>query len=301
MKVHVTDEGLRIDGRRKSDETYIYTERTANFPHLAEVQLEGVPVGTIFDAELMMTSETINTGSVITAGTLTSTTAVTTCGPERSREIQKQWGRAKLFIFDLVRYGGACLISAKFHNRRKALERIFARNAKVLAAHDVYLLEQRLDKEAHYQEIQKKGGEGTMLKDLDGTYREGKRARVIYKWKKFYPIDAFITGYVRAKEDRGWANLVGAFEVSVQDETGKIRAIGACQVGTLEFRKEISNPDGSLKEEFYGRVVEVRGNEWTKGLRLQHCVLVGWRPDKGKDECILDMRKIKAKWTRPSH
>lgn len=293
MKVHITENGLRLDGRTKSVSTYIYTERTENFPHLKNCQALKAYAGTVLDAEILMLNESIDTGSVVTVGTLTSTSATVNCAPEKAIEIQKQFGNAHLFVFDIARWCGK-KFDATLERRRVVLEKIFERHPELEEA-NIHLVPQRLDKQEFFKEVTEKGGEGVMLKDKSGSYAEGKRVRCWLKWKKVYTIDGFITGWVKAKADRGWANLVGALEVSVIDDQGKVRIIGAPQPGTLEFRKEISNPDGSLKAEWYGKCVEVQGNEWTKNMRLQHCVLVRWRPDKNKEDCILDMGKIRAK------
>lgn len=298
MKAHVTKDGLRIDGRRKSVKTYIFTERTANFPHIAKCHLRGIPEGTVFDCELLMLSDKIDTGSVITAGTLTSTTAVTTCAPERSIEIQKKHGMAHLIIFDVVRWGGE-YFNRPLRIRRRLLETLQDLNKEVMEEHNISITKQYGNKRKLYEKVMTAGGEGVMLKHLDGMYEDGKRSKMLLKWKKIYTTDAFITGWVPSKKDRGWDGLVGALEVSVIDNvTAKEVEIGAVQPGTLEFRKKISNPDGSLKEEYYNKVVEIRGNEWTKGIRLRHCVLVRWRPDKGAYDCLMDLDEVRAKWAR---
>lgn len=294
MKVHITADGLRLDGRTKSVSTYIYTERTENFPHFKNCRALKVYAGTVLDAEILMLNESIDTGSVITVGTLSSTSATVNCAPEKAIEIQNRVGNAHLFVFDIVRWCGKKFEGTTFERRREVLEKIFVSHPELEQA-NIHLVPQRLDKREFFQEIVDAGGEGIMLKDLSGLYGEGKRVRAQLKWKKVYTIDAFVTGWVKAKEDRGWANLVGALEVSIIDDRGKIHAVGAPQPGTLEFRKEISNPDGSLKAEWYGKCVEVQGNEWTKRMRLQHCVLVRWRPDKNKEDCILDMSAIRAR------
>lgn len=293
MKVHVTASGLRLDGRRKSDETYRYTERTENFPHLAECAALSRFEGLVLDAELMMLSESIDTGSVITAGTLTSTAAVTICAPAKARAIQERHGKAQLFVFDIVRGpGGKSMSKVPLSRRREWLERVWCDE---MTQAGIHLVPQHTDKEALYQRVCAQGGEGVMLKDLSAPYAEGKRVRTLLKWKKVHTLDAIITGFVPAKQGKGFEGLVGAFRVSVVDEaTGRRREIGAVQPGTLEFRRSISNDDGSLRLEWYDKVVEIRGNEWTKTFRLRHCVLLRFRPDKNPEDCTLDFGKIKA-------
>lgn len=295
MKAHVTPEGIRLDGRRKSDATHIYTERTANFPHFKDCKLFDGLTGVVFDSELVMVSDSIDTGSVITSGTLTSTTAITNCAPERSHKIQAKFGRASLYIFDLVRWRGRP-ISAPFSERRAHLERIFEKRGEApLSESKIFLLPQRHDPVNHFKEVVAVGGEGVMLKHKDGKYEDGKRSKTVLKWKHVYTMDAFVVGYVPATSGKGWDGLVGALEVAVFDDRGEQVGIGAVQPGTLETRREVTAPDGSLKEEYYGKVVEIRGQDWTKNLRLRHCVLLNWRPDKGKEDCDLNMERLRKK------
>lgn len=295
MKVHVTPNGLRLDGRRKSDTTHIYTERTQNFPHFRDCRLFDGLEGVVFDAELVMLADSIDTGSVITSGTLTSTTAITNCAPERSHAIQKKFGRASLCIFDIVYWRGT-RIAAPFSERRCHIEKIFdKRGITALGESKIYRLPQRHDPVNHFKEVTEAGGEGVMLKHANGKYDYGKRSKTLLKWKRVYTTDAFVVGYVPANKGKGWDGLVGALEVAIFDDRGEQVGIGAVQPGTLETRKEVTAPDGSLRKEYYGRVVEIRGQDWTKNLRLRHCVLLKWRPDKGKEECTLDMKTLRKK------
>lgn len=296
MKVHVTKDGLRLDGRRRSDETYRFVERTANFPHLANFTAFSVYEGMVLDAELMMLNQSIDTGAVVTAGTLTSTTAVTTCAPDKSIALQERWGKARLFVFDIVRGpGGKPMVATPFKKRRAALEKLWVAFATELNLAGIELTEQSVDKKGLFESVCSRGGEGVMLKDLEAPYLEGKRTRSMLKWKKIHTLDGVITGYVTSTEGKGFENLVGALEVSVTDlATKKLRVIAAVQPGTLEFRKEISTPQGTLRGDMLGKVVEVRGNEWTKNLRLRHAVLMRFRPDKSAEDCVVDFSGIKA-------
>ncbi len=297
MKAHYDGKGFRLDGRAKSVITYIYTERTNNFPQFHNINLAQIPTGTVFDSELIMENEKIDTGSVITAGTLTSTTAVTTCEPERAVLIQEEYGFAIMKIYDIIRWGGNP-VQTEFYRRREMLEAIFKEHDTIFNRTGIYLNDiERENTEQLYKKIVKAGGEGIMLKHRMGLY-EGKKSKMMLKRKKVYSIDTFISGYIKANDNHAWKDLVGAFRVSIFDETGAQCEIGAVQPGTLEFRKEVTGIDGSLKKEYYGKVVEVLGREWTKGLRLRHCTLERWRPDKIKNECILDMTEIKQRWSR---
>lgn len=297
VKLHMTKDGIRVDGRRRSDQTCLFTERTANFPQLAKAGNLEALAGTVLDGELIMQVEGVDTGSVVTEGFLTASIAVTNSSPEKSIGIQEKFGSPEIYIFDLVRFKGKKMDRVSFAKRRQALEKIFIVYGSGLSAAKIWIMpqERRRGKiEGLYRAVVKGGGEGVMLKDIRTPYEEGKRSKGLVKWKKVITVDAIITGYLRTDEEKGWANLVGAFEVSCYDENGELHVIGACQPGTLEFRKQVSTEDGSLKEEWYGKAVEVRGNEWTKNRKLRHCVLLRFREDKNPEECKLDFKKIKV-------
>lgn len=295
MKLHVTENGIRIDGRRKSDKTYVYTERTENFPHIAKCTALSEYVGLVLDCELLMQSTSIDTGSVVTKGTLNSTVALVNCEPSKSIAIQAKFGKMSAVVFDVIRGPkGHTLAGVKFEARREFLVKLFEHVGQGLNEANIHLITQSTDKAGLYRQICNEGGEGVMLKHKHGYYEEGKRVKTLLKWKKTVTVDGFVTGYVPAEAGKGWEGLVGALEVSVIDEAdgGVIHCIGAVQPGTLLFRKQITAEDGSLKREYYNKVVEVQGNEWTKNKRLFHCVLVRWRPDKNASDCMFDLASI---------
>lgn len=294
MKVHVTPDGLRLDGRKKSDKTYMYSERTKNFPHLANCKvLSGKFAGMVLDSEIRMSVESIDTGSVITSGTLNSTSAVTVCESSKSIALQETYGLMKCLVFDLIRKpGGLRIGDASFVTRRKFLESLFERYGAELNRNEIYLVPSHTDKVGLFSTISTAGGEGVMLKHAACLYREGKRVREMLKWKKIETEEGFVSGYVPAEAGKGWEGLVGALEVSAFDGHGNARVIAAVAPGTLEFRKAITAADGSLKPEFYDRVLEVEGTEWTKTKRLFHATLLRWRPDKDKADCVVDFDSI---------
>jgi ATP-dependent DNA ligase len=62
--------------------------------------------------------------------------------------------------------------------------------------------------------------------------------------------------------------------------------IAAVSQVTLEERKAMTAPDGSLKPEYYNRVVTFRGQQLSdKSYRFRHAVFVGWREDKTPEQC----------------
>ncbi len=292
-KLHFKSDGIHIDGRKKSDVTFSYIERTNNFPHIYSCQ-SNIPVDTILDCELKNPNETIDTGSVITKGTLTSTTSIFSSDPERAIEIQKKSGPCYVHVFDIIRMSGHKVVS-NYEERRSLLKRYFNDSHNKYAFKDahIYLSEQSKDKRGLYDSLVKQGKEGVMLKCLNGVYEEGKESKYMLKWKNTYTVDGFITGYIPGKN--AFTGLIGSLEISVYlKDTNTVVIIGCCPPGDMETRKMMTATDGSLKKEFLGNVVEVRGYDYTTNGRMQHAVLERFRPDKNKEDCIFDPDNIRV-------
>ena len=293
-KSHLLQDGLHLDGRKKSDVTFTYIERTDSFPHLHKVSIAEIPYGTVIDCEIFNPNESINTGSVITEGTLTSTTSIWSSEPERAVEIQKSQGPCYLYVFDIIRVGGLKADSI-FRQRRDLLESFFDRFSNVFKEHHIHLIKQYTDKRKAFKEITERGGEGVMLKNLNGYYEEGKDSRYQYKWKKIYTVDGWISDYVKGKKESAFANLVGSLVISAYDKkTKKEVIIGCVQPGDMAQRIAMTNKNGELKTEYYGRVVEMSFYSLTKNKRGQHATLERWRPDKGQKDCWIDFSKFKV-------
>jgi ATP-dependent DNA ligase len=290
-KLHFKSDGIHIDGRKKSDVTFSYIERTDNFPHIYSCH-SNIPEDTVFDCELKNPSESIDTGSVITKGTLTSTTSIFSSDPERAIEIQKKSGPCYVHVFDIIRVSGYKVVS-NYEERRFLLRRYFnvPHNKFAFKEAHIYLSEQSKDKRELYSSLVKDGKEGIMLKSLDGYYEENKESKYMYKWKNTYTVDGFITGYIPGKN--AFTGLIGSLEVSVYlKDTNKVVVIGCCPPGDMETRRMMTATDGSLKKEYYGSVVEVRGYDYTTNGRIQHAVLEKFRPDKNKEDCICDINNM---------
>jgi len=115
-------------------------------------------------------------------------------------------------------------------------------------------------------------------------------------------IDAFITGYDLADEEKSWNGLIGSLEVSVtllSPEGEHDHVIARVANIPLDIRKEMTmiGPDGKpcLKPEYYGRVVEVDGQAMSaRAFRLTHPRLLGFRPDRTKMDCQYDEEYLRS-------
>lgn len=282
-KLHFTKDGCRIDSRHRSVTTYEYAEKTDCFPHFRDWKVDWA-VGTILDGEVLMPVNEMNSGKTQTEGSLTTTASVFNSSPERSIELQMRFGPCMFVAFDILCHNGADIRSLPFGSRRFRLGMVTGR------LHHASLKITTLftcDPRTHYEQILQFGGEGLMLKNLHAPYplREGQRTRAMYKWKKSYDIDCFITGFVPGEGE--FSGLVGALLVSIMDRE-RPREIGAIQPGTLDIRREMSHADGSLKDAYYSKVVEVNFQDWTKNKRMRHAILKRFRPEKNPYECNID-------------
>lgn len=297
FKMHVTPDGLRFDSRRRSDKDYAYKERTDNFPQFKMskedyAELFSIFGNCVFDGEMLMPVDSIDTGSVITKGTCNTTVAVTNSDPETSIPLQEKFGWCRFKVFDIVPYANfAITTGSPFANDatykcRRAYVKSFVVLAQKLGL-PVEMPEAARDNKADFFEtIVAAGGEGIILKDMDGLYEEGKRSKYMYKLKKFNTADCFITGW--SPGEKKHTGKVGAVLISVmRDVDGRMEEVEVGAVGAIpnELRDEMTKPDGSLKDEFYEKVMEVRYQEITKNNRLRHAVIKQWRPDKSMCDC----------------
>lgn len=284
----------RLDSRRKSDLTFHFSEKTDNFPHLRDMQLPDEWEGTVLDGEILMNVETLDTGATQTEGTLTASAVVANAGPEVSVRIQQKYGWAEFRAFDLLFYKGRDVRQEPYHVRRTLLKAVVGEWKQIHPETRISPTEViTKDIRKYYESVVKAGGEGIMLKWIHGKYESGKRSKVLLKWKKFYTVDGWITGSVPSDDEKGFKNLVGALEISTHDEKGNVFVIGNPQPGTLEFRREISNQDGSLKSEWFGKCVEISFQTLTKNNMGRHCTLKCFRPDKTPDMCSVNVNDIK--------
>ena len=284
FKMHITPQGIRLDSRRRSDKNYAYSEKTANFPQFSELSVEGLPT-CVLDGEIFMPVKAIDTGSVITDSCLNATVAIANSSPERSIPLQEKYGWAGYYCFDIMK-GPNNIACTPFRERARVATDIANKLQEMGAPINMTKAACGDHKQEFFEQIMEDGGEGVVFKHLDGFYRRGKRPHCQYKLKKFSTVDCFITGYIPG--EHGNTGLVGALCVSVIHPTRGGVEIGAVSGFTMELRKQMSCPDGSLKAEYYNRVVECRYQELTKTHRMRHATLFRWRLDKNLEGCTWD-------------
>lgn len=300
--------GNRFTARRKSDKTYLYMERTDNLPFHTPLFFPQLH-GTILDGEMKANVAVIETESVRTVTELQATVAMMNGRPELSKTLQTTYGAPTFHVFDILVHNGRSILHLPYEDRLAILDSVMTEIEKQDPEHKLYkrVVTVTQNKKEFYDQMVAAGNEGIMLKSIDSTYQPGKRNWDWLKVKRFEEVDAVITGFVPSDQDAGWAHLIGAVEVSCIDERdGQLRPIAAFGAMPMEWRERmtIQDPNGqpTLNPEYLNKVVVIRGQEWTKNIRLKHAVAVpygGWpnpfRDDKAPEACTFNFEKVEAK------
>lgn len=193
---------------------------------------------------------------------------------------------AVFYAFDVLHFeakptrGRFITTSQPLHERRKmleSLEDLFPRGVRLMSQYDV--------NDGIVDAIKGAGFEGFMLKDNNSLYNEG-RSSTWMKVKWVSTIDCFVTGWEAGKG--GYKGLVGSLKMSVLDDNGRPVEIGKHGVFTERMRVEMTAPDGTLKPDWEGQVMELTYQAVGTDLRLRHPRLLRLRPDKQPTDCRMD-------------
>ena len=128
------------------------------------------------------------------------------------------------------------------------------------------------------------------------------------KVKRFEEYDGFVSGFKPGESGSAYENLVGTLEISVYLPNGDpyvIASISAIPLGLRRKMTKYVKGKPVLKDEFYYKVLTVRGQDWTKNMKLSHAVPVVisenadesmyFRSDKNPEDCVLDIDAIRKK------
>ena len=138
-----------------------------------------------------------------------------------------------LYSFDLMYVDGEDYTLKPFVERRKALEKIFP--FKNIKLSNLIYSDSISQISSYFKEAISKGLEGIMAKDLNSTYKAGKRGFSWIKLKKGYEneadtIDAVIVGYYLGKGSRtkfGFGGILVAVYNEVKDRFETIAKVGS--------------------------------------------------------------------------
>jgi ATP-dependent DNA ligase len=147
----------------------------------------------------------------------------------------------------------------------------------------IELVDQMPATAAAIEQVFADGGEGVVLKEWDGRYHPGQRCDTWLKVKRYASIDCFLTGRYKPGKN-GWARRVGAVEVAVMDDAGRVVPVGYVAVKPA-WAGEVTAADGTLNPAMIGTVIEVEAQGVNEYGRLRHPHMMRVRPDKAPAGC----------------
>jgi ATP-dependent DNA ligase len=212
---------------------------------------------------------------------------------------------AELMLFDALEVGGKDLTGDPLGERRKALEKFFARNK----APRLHLSPMTCDRDTAVKWLRRSGGalDGVIAKRRDLEYRSGERAMV--KVKQQRTADCVVGGFRYADKKKE----VGSLLLGLYDDEGKLNHVGFTSAIpakerpalTKELEKLIKapgftgSPPGGPSRWNTERsmaweplkpvlVVEVRYDQVTSRRFRHGTSIVRWRPDKDPKQCTFE-------------
>lgn len=180
--------GGRFFSRRISVKDGFPVEKTDNVPHLTEI-LKHFP-NLILDGEVYYEGMSSN-----------DVTSIMGALPDKAIERQKERGFLKYVLFDILRdLDGNWLIDLTLSERRARLLKVYAAICMKLGITELPDIElsrvESQSKREFYNEIVARGGEGVILKNVNGKYVPDKRPA--WNWvkvKKHITDDVVIMGF----------------------------------------------------------------------------------------------------------
>ena len=259
----------------------------------------------VLDCEVISTNSNIATRKVCTSQ-LNSTSALLSLDSAQSLEIQEN-NPLMFVIFDCL-YDGVDIRSLPWKERHVHAEKLAKalKDSGFMCMINEYTL---TNKREFYERMLREGREGIVAKRTDAPYTPTtSRTDDMVKLKRTVKcdlandLDAWITGFTEATQGKANENYIGGliFSCQVKQADGQviIREIGRVAGIPQDLRVEMTDYDANgkpcLKQEFYGRVATLSGQDISGvSKRLTHCTIEAWRPDKGIADCeVLDEEEL---------
>ena len=293
-------DGFRCLARRDSDEVTL-TSRSGKplaryFPEVAEMLRSVKDRHFILDGELI-----IPVGDALSFDALQLRLHP---AESRIRKLAKETP-AELMVFDLLELAGKSLVDQALEERRKGLEKFYAKN-RVPGLH---LSPMTRDRGTALAWLRRSGGalDGVIAKRADLEYRPGERAMI--KVKQQRTADCVIGGFRYAEKKP----VVGSLLLGLYDKDGLLHHVGFTSAIPAKERPALTKKLDDLIQPpgFTGNapggpsrwntertaqweplkpvlVVEVRYDQVT-GRRFRHGTgFMRWRPDKDPKDCTFD-------------
>ncbi|HET7713204.1 MAG TPA: hypothetical protein VFK94_01790, partial [Patescibacteria group bacterium] len=128
-------------------------------------------------------------------------------------------------------------------------------------------------------EIWARGGEGIIVKNLDGRYEQGKRSRSWIKVKAVQTADGVILGFTEGEGK--YSDTIGAIIVGQYRRDGVLHKVCKMSGMTDRLRYQLGND----RDGYLGSVIEFAYQNRTNDS-YRHPRFKRFRPDKGPEECI---------------
>ena len=276
---------IRCFSRRISKKTGWYAENTDNVPHIRDLNYPEELKGTVLDGEFRVLS-----------GDFKDISSLMNCNFDEAILRQKENGLKATFIaFDILYYKGISVMKMPLHRRKDLLADVIRRlpsecdiiqssftddKMHIYITKDVIqglsasyptLLKELSElkpkpnetpfwmlgsKQAWYEYILVKGGEGLMLKHKDGKYHM-KRCREYTKYKKFLTRDVVISGFIEptrvyeGKAPETWEYWEGDTPVTKYYAKGWIGTVKYSVLITQEELEELKKKNPKEKYDCY--------------------------------------------------
>lgn len=185
----ILGEKNRIFSRRLSKKTNWKAENTDSLPHIRDLKVDKSLYGTVLDGELLIKGKGFK-----------EIASLMNCKWKLAIERQTNIGFATLNVFDIIYYNNKSVKEYPLIERKKMLKEVVDKlNTEYIKEvpytdNTIDVNGETLTKEEWYYHIVKNGGEGVMLKDKNGLYKE-KRGYEYTKWKKYDTYDLVILGF----------------------------------------------------------------------------------------------------------
>lgn len=261
---------IRFQVRGRVVDTYLYGERTENYPQYHNRYDESLE-GTILDGGMVFGLSGRNKKTLWKDNDLFTMISINGSLPGNAIEIQERIGWARYIVFDIIRFKNKSIHEWPYEKRR-VLAEVLAEDLEL----DIVSQQQRSFKTG-YDWIVSSGGEGVVLKKRGHPYvfdRSDSWVRI----KKFDDIVGWIGSKVTPGAGRNFG-YVGA--VQIVDEDGK----DIVYVGALddELRRDMTSSSPTIvNPKYFGKQVLIRYNGKTGRGGLRHARIFKWA-DEGQD------------------
>ena len=279
-------DGMRaIASRQDNIEVYSRVGKTyaTHIPDLVS-EITKLPVGTILDGELMVSSGMADIrGKQVPIPNFNSTMRIMGSNPEVAIEKQKDI-QINLYVYDLLQYDGEDLQYKPFSERSKMLQELIVPTHNILVAPSWGEWGQE-----DLTSLMDAGIEGAILKNRESVYHAGKRrANTWYKVKMEQTADVVVVGFTEANEGKTgrWLGMIGAIRYGAYNASGELVEVGQCSGMSdkeRDYWTDLRDNGG-----WENRVIEIKYNDLVGSGTPRHPQYRTERFDKKPEDCTMD-------------